>query len=189
MVMVALHLALERTRLGALVRAGVDDRATAETLGIDIAKVFALVFGIGTYLAGVAGVVAAPIFGVYPGMDVSIIILVLIVVVVGGLGSLRGAILGSLLIGFADTFGKILLPQLADDDDLPGDGARPDLPSERAAAGAAVLGRGLTAFEPHLHPPLDRRRTGGGRAHRPAARRLLHPGADRRGRDPRRCWR
>jgi branched-chain amino acid transport system permease protein len=112
-VMVALYLALERTRLGALVRAGVDDRATAETLGIDIAKVFALVFGIGTYLAGVAGVVAAPIFGVYPGMDVSIIILVLIVVVVGGLGSLKGAILGSLLIGFADTFGKILLPQFA----------------------------------------------------------------------------
>src|SRR5215470_8428884 len=96
-VMVALYLALERTRLGALVRAGVDDRATAETLGIDIAKVFALVFGIGTYL----------------GMDVSIIILVLIVVVVGGLGSLKGAILGSLLIGFADTFGKILLPQFA----------------------------------------------------------------------------
>jgi branched-chain amino acid transport system permease protein len=112
-VMIALYLLLERTRLGALVRAGVDDRATAETLGIDITKVFALVFGIGTYLAGVAGVVAAPIFGVYPGMDVSIIILVLIVVVVGGLGSLRGAILGSLLIGFADTFGKILLPQLA----------------------------------------------------------------------------
>jgi len=112
-VMIALHFAMERTRLGALVRAGVDDRTTAETLGIDIAKVFALVFAIGTYLAGVAGVVAAPIFGVYPGMDVSIIILVLIVVVVGGLGSLRGAILGSMLIGFADTFGKILLPQFA----------------------------------------------------------------------------
>jgi branched-chain amino acid transport system permease protein len=112
-VMLVLHFALERTRLGALVRAGVDDRATAETLGIDIAKVFALVFGIGTYLAGVAGVVAAPVFGVYPGMDVSIIILVLIVVVVGGLGSLKGAIVGSLLIGFADTFGKILLPQFA----------------------------------------------------------------------------
>jgi branched-chain amino acid transport system permease protein len=112
-VMTTLYFVLERTRLGALVRAGVDDRATAETLGIDIVKVFALVFGIGTYLAGVAGVVAAPIFGVYPGMDVSIIILVLIVVVVGGLGSLRGAIVGSLLIGFADTFGKLLLPQFA----------------------------------------------------------------------------
>jgi branched-chain amino acid transport system permease protein len=112
-VMLVLYFALERTRLGALVRAGVDDRATAETLGIDIAKVFALVFGIGTYLAGLAGVVAAPVFGVYPGMDVSIIILVLIVVVVGGLGSLRGVIVGSLLIGFADTFGKILLPGFA----------------------------------------------------------------------------
>jgi branched-chain amino acid transport system permease protein len=112
-VMTTLYFVLERTRLGALVRAGVDDRATAETLGIDIAKVFALVFGIGTYLAGLAGVAAAPIFGVYPGMDVSIIILVLIVVVVGGLGSLKGAIVGSLLIGFADTFGKLLLPQLA----------------------------------------------------------------------------
>jgi branched-chain amino acid transport system permease protein len=113
LVMTALYFALEWTRLGALVRAGVDDRETAETLGIDIGKVFALVFGIGTYLAGVAGVVAAPVFGVYPGMDVSIIILVLIVVVVGGLGSLRGVIVGSLLIGFADTFGKILLPQFA----------------------------------------------------------------------------
>jgi branched-chain amino acid transport system permease protein len=112
-VMTALYFALDRTRLGALVRAGVDDRATAETLGIDIGKVFALVFGIGTYLAGVAGVVAAPVFSVYPGMDVSIIILVLVVVVVGGLGSLRGVIVGSLLIGFADTFGKILLPQFA----------------------------------------------------------------------------
>jgi branched-chain amino acid transport system permease protein len=112
-VMTALYFALERTRFGALVRAGVDDRATVETLGIDIGKVFALTFGIGTYLAGVAGVVAAPVFSVYPGMDVSIIILVLIVVVVGGLGSLRGVIVGSLLIGFADTFGKILLPQFA----------------------------------------------------------------------------
>ncbi|MFL6798267.1 MAG: branched-chain amino acid ABC transporter permease [Xanthobacteraceae bacterium] len=112
-VMVVLYVGLDRTRLGALVRAGVDDRATAETLGIDIGKVFTLVFGIGTYLAGIAGVVAAPVFSVYPGMDVSIIILVLIVVVVGGLGSLKGVIVGSLLIGFADTFGKLLLPQFA----------------------------------------------------------------------------
>lgn len=112
-IQVALYFALERTRLGALVRAGVDDRQTAETLGVNISMVFLLVFGIGTYLASVAGVVAAPIFGVYPGMDAQIIILVLIVVVVGGLGSLKGAILGSLLIGFADTFGKILLPQFA----------------------------------------------------------------------------
>ena len=112
-VQLALYVGLERTRLGAIVRAGVDDRATVETLGINIGLVFTLVFALGTYLAGVAGVVAAPVFGVYPGMDVTIIILVLIVVVVGGPGSLRGAILGSLLIAVADTFGKILLPQFA----------------------------------------------------------------------------
>lgn len=112
-VQIALYFGLERTRLGALVRAGVDDRETVETLGVNIGLVFMTVFAIGTYLAGIAGVVAAPIFGVFPGMDVSIIILVLIVVVVGGLGSLKGAILGSLLIGFADTFGKILLPEFA----------------------------------------------------------------------------
>ncbi|MGE3245599.1 MAG: branched-chain amino acid ABC transporter permease [Beijerinckiaceae bacterium] len=112
-VQIALYFALERTKLGALVRAGVDDRETTETLGVNISLVFTIVFAIGTYLAGVAGVVAAPIFGVFPGMDVQIIILVLVVVVVGGLGSLKGAILGSLIIGFADTFGKILLPEFA----------------------------------------------------------------------------
>jgi branched-chain amino acid transport system permease protein len=112
-ILMALHLGLERTRLGAIVRAGVDDRPTVETLGINIGLVFTTVFALGTYLAGIAGVAAAPIFGVYPGMDVMIIILVLIVVVVGGPGSLKGAILGSLLIAFADTFGKILLPQFA----------------------------------------------------------------------------
>jgi branched-chain amino acid transport system permease protein len=112
-VQLALYFALVRTRLGAVVRAGVDDRDTVETLGIDIGRVFLLVFAIGAYLAGLAGVISAPVFGVYPGMDVMIIILVLIVVVVGGLGSFHGAILGSLLIGFADTFGKILLPNFA----------------------------------------------------------------------------
>lgn len=110
---VLLYLGLERTRFGAIVRAGVDDRVTVQTLGIDIEKIFVLVFCLGAYLAGLAGVVAAPVFGVYPGMDVSILILVLIVVVVGGMGSLKGAILGSLLIGMADTFGKILLPKFS----------------------------------------------------------------------------
>ena len=140
--MVVLYFVLERTRLGALVRAGVDDRATAETLGIDIAKVFALVFGIGTYLAGVAGVVAAPVFGVYPGMDVSIIILVLIVVVVGGLG--QPARRHSRIA--ADRIRRYLRQDPAaavrHDDDLPGDGARPDLPAERPDAGAAFPASG-----------------------------------------------
>lgn len=112
-IVVLLYLGLERTRFGAIVRAGVDDRVTVQTLGIDIERIFVLVFCLGAYLAGLAGVVAAPVFGVYPGMDVSILILVLIVVVVGGMGSLKGAILGSLLIGMADTFGKILLPKFS----------------------------------------------------------------------------
>jgi branched-chain amino acid transport system permease protein len=112
-VLTALYFALERTRLGALVRAGVDDRDTVETLGINIDRVFTSVFVLGAYLAGIAGVIAAPIFGVYPGMEMSIIILVLIVVIVGGFGSLKGAVLGSLLVAFADTFGKILLPDFA----------------------------------------------------------------------------
>ena len=152
-----LYFVLERTRLGALVRAGVDDRATAETLGIDIAKVFALVFGIGTYLAGIAGVVAAPVFSVYPGMDVSIIILVLIVVVVGGLGSLRGVIVGSLLIGFADTFGKILLPQFAMMMIYLVMALvlifRPSGLCRRGASRCRV-----DDGKPHLYPPFDRRR-------------------------------
>jgi branched-chain amino acid transport system permease protein len=112
-VLTVLYFTLERTPLGALVRAGVDDRDTVETLGINIDRVFTSVFVLGAYLAGVAGVIAAPIFGVYPGMEMSIIILVLIVVIVGGFGSLKGAVLGSLLVAFADTFGKILLPDLA----------------------------------------------------------------------------
>ena len=153
-----LYLVLERTRLGALVRAGVDDRATAETLGIDIAKVFALVFGIGTYLAGVAGVVAAPIFGIYPGMDVSIIILVLIVVVVGGLGSLRGAILGSAADRICRHLRQVLLPQFA------------MMMIYLVMALALIFrpsglmparrfhGAGLNHGEPRLSPSLDRRR-------------------------------
>ncbi|MSQ71938.1 MAG: branched-chain amino acid ABC transporter permease [Betaproteobacteria bacterium] len=112
-IVVLLYFGLERTRFGAIVRAGVDDRVTVQTLGIDIERVFVLVFCLGAYLAGLAGVVAAPVFGVYPGMDVAILILVLIVVVVGGMGSLKGAIMGSLLIGMADTFGKILLPKFS----------------------------------------------------------------------------
>jgi branched-chain amino acid transport system permease protein len=112
-VQIVLYIGLERTRIGAVVRAGVDDRVTVETLGINVNLVFLSVFAIGTFLAGLAGVIAAPIFSVYPGMDATIIITVLIVVIVGGLGSLRGAIVGSLLVGFADTFGKILFPSFS----------------------------------------------------------------------------
>ncbi len=109
----ALWLLLERSRLGAMVRAGVDDRAVAAGLGGNIPALFTGVFSGGVALAGLGGVVAGPILGVYAGMDADILIPAFIVIVVGGMGSLRGAFLGSLLIGEADTFGKAYLPSLA----------------------------------------------------------------------------
>lgn len=108
-----LYLGLERTRLGAIVRAGVDDREMASVLGINIDRAFFIVFCIGTALAGIAGVLAAPIRALEPGMDVEILIPALVVVVIGGPGSLKGAVLGALLIGTAETFGPVLLPEFA----------------------------------------------------------------------------
>jgi branched-chain amino acid transport system permease protein len=112
-VLVALALVLERTRLGAVVRAGVDDRETASAIGLNIDLAFFGVFCLGCALAGLAGVVAAPVLSIHPGMDMSILVLTLIVVVVGGPGSLRGAVLGSLLVGFVETFGQVLAPAYA----------------------------------------------------------------------------
>ena len=113
LVMLALYLGLERTRLGAIVRAGVDNRTMVAALGINIDRAFFIVFCLGCYLAGLAGVVAAPVFSIFPGMDMSILILTLIVVVVGGPGSLKGAIAGSLLIGMVDTYGQVMVPEFA----------------------------------------------------------------------------
>ena len=91
-VLAALHFGLERTRLGAIVRAGVDDRTMVAALGINVERAFFIVFCVGCWLAGLAGVVSAPVFSIFPGMDMSILILTLIVVVVGGPGSLKGAL-------------------------------------------------------------------------------------------------
>ena len=110
---VLLHLGLERTRVGAIVRAGVDDRTMVAALGIDIGRVFFLVFCLGCLLAGVAGVIAAPVLSIAPGMDMTVLILALIVVVLGGPGSLKGVALGALIIGIADTYGQVVLPELA----------------------------------------------------------------------------
>lgn len=107
---VALWLLIERTRLGAIIRAGVFDAEMTAGLGIDIRRVFTLVFAFGAALGGLSGVVAGPIQSAYPAMGVSILIPALIVVVVGGLGSLKGSLVGSLLIGQAETFGKAWLP-------------------------------------------------------------------------------
>ena len=108
-----LWLLLERTRIGAVVRAGVDDREMAEALGIDVKAVFTAVFGLGALLAGLAGVVGGAYLSLAPGIDTQILTYALVVVVVGGLGSLRGAILGALLVGLIYVFGQALVPNLA----------------------------------------------------------------------------
>jgi branched-chain amino acid transport system permease protein len=112
-VYVALHLLLERTRLGAEIRAGVDDIETASCLGVNVDGTFFVVFLIGCALAGFAGAVALPAFSAEPGMGVAILIQTLVVVVVGGLGSLTGAFVGSLLVAATLTFGRVLFPEFA----------------------------------------------------------------------------
>jgi branched-chain amino acid transport system permease protein len=108
-----LWLLLERTRLGSIVRAGVADREMVSALGINITAVFTAVFAVGAALAAVSGVIAGPILGMQPGMDFDVLIVALIVVVVGGLGTFTGSFWGSLLIGIADTFGKVLQPEFS----------------------------------------------------------------------------
>ena len=112
-VALALWLFLERSRLGAMVRAGVDDATMAAGLGANIPALFSCIFGTGAGLAALGGVAAGPILGLYPGMDTEILIPAFMVIVIGGMGSLRGAFVGSLLVGIADTFGKAYLPGLA----------------------------------------------------------------------------
>jgi branched-chain amino acid transport system permease protein len=112
-VMAVLGLVLARTQIGAMIRAGVDNDQMASCLGIDVERLFFLVFCLGCALAGLAGIIAAPVFSVTPDMGTQILIPTLIVVVIGGLGSLRGAVAGSLLVGFIQTFGAVLAPQLA----------------------------------------------------------------------------
>ena len=111
--MAILFLLLERTRIGAVVRASVDDRDSAECLGINTQHLFLSIFGLGCMLAGLGGVVAAPVLSVYPGMDFGVLIYILIIVVIGGPGSLPGAALGSLLVGMADTYGRVFVPQFS----------------------------------------------------------------------------
>jgi len=108
-----LWLFLDRSRLGAMVRAGVDDAAMAAGLGANIPALFTGIFGAGVALAALGGVAAGPVLGLYPGMDTEILIPAFIVIVIGGMGSLRGAFIGSLLIGEIDTFGKAYFPSLA----------------------------------------------------------------------------
>jgi branched-chain amino acid transport system permease protein len=106
-------LVVEKTRIGALIRASVSDRAMVGGLGFNVRYLFTAIFAFGTGLAGLGGWLAAPITGVYPGLDFEVLITTLIVVVVGGLGNITGAFWASLLIGTSETYGKALLPEVA----------------------------------------------------------------------------
>ncbi len=108
---VAVYLLVERTQLGALIRATVADRQMVEALGVDSRKVLFGVFGAGAALAAVAGVLGGQIYGARPGLDENVLILALVVVVIGGLGSIRGALIGALLIGQVESLGRALLPE------------------------------------------------------------------------------
>lgn len=108
---VALWLWLERTRIGMVIRAGVDDRDMVRALGINILAVFAITFFVGAFLAGIGGVMGASFAGVAPGADGQWLLNSLVVVIVGGLGSLKGALAGSLLFGFVVSFSPAYLPE------------------------------------------------------------------------------
>jgi branched-chain amino acid transport system permease protein len=110
---IVLYFLMERTRLGAMIRAGVDDRQMARAVGIPVSNLFTIVFCLGTGIAGAGGVLGGPILSAYPGLDADMLPLALIVVILGGIGSLLGAFIGSFIIGFTYTFGTALFPELA----------------------------------------------------------------------------
>ncbi len=107
-----LYLLFSRTRLGMQIRAGASNREMVAALGVNIRLLYTLVFGLGTMLAALAGIMAAPIFAVEVGMGESILILTFVVIVIGGIGSVRGALIGALLVGMVDTLGRAFLPDV-----------------------------------------------------------------------------
>jgi branched-chain amino acid transport system permease protein len=108
-----LYWLIQRTRLGMMIRAGSHDRDMVQSLGIDINRIYRTVFALGVALAALAGMLAAPISSVFPGMGSQVLIISFVIVVIGGIGSVWGALIAALIIGFADTFGKVLLPDFA----------------------------------------------------------------------------
>jgi branched-chain amino acid transport system permease protein len=108
-----LWFVLEKTRAGAMIRATVDDAEMARGVGINVPLISMGVFALGAFLAAVAGVVAGGFVGVYPGADFEILPYAFVVVIVGGMGSLKGAMVGSLMVGLLDNFGKAFFPELS----------------------------------------------------------------------------
>ncbi|HEX7891632.1 MAG TPA: branched-chain amino acid ABC transporter permease [Ramlibacter sp.] len=110
---IGLYLLISRTRLGMKIRAGAFNHQMTEALGVNVKLIHAIVFALGVGLASVAGMIASPISSVYPNMGSQVLIMCFVVVVIGGIGSVRGALISALLVGLVDTFGKVLLPHVA----------------------------------------------------------------------------
>ncbi|MBI4342214.1 MAG: branched-chain amino acid ABC transporter permease [Candidatus Omnitrophica bacterium] len=108
-----LWLTMEKTRIGAMIRATVDDSEMARGVGIDTSRVSMFIFALGAFLAALGGVIGGAFLGVYPGLDFAILPIAFAVVIIGGMGSLTGAAVGSLLVGLADNFGKALFPEVS----------------------------------------------------------------------------
>jgi branched-chain amino acid transport system permease protein len=108
-----LWLAMEKTRIGAQVRATVDDAQMARGVGIDTSRISMFIFALGAFLAAMGGVIGGGFLGIYPGLDFEILPLAFAVVIIGGMGSLGGAAIGALLVGLADNFGKALFPEVS----------------------------------------------------------------------------
>lgn len=107
------YFLIQKTKLGMMIRAGNHDRDMVQVLGININLIYCVVFAMGVGLAAFAGMLAAPVSSVFPGMGNSVLIISFVIVVIGGIGSVRGALFAALLVGFADTFGKVLIPDFA----------------------------------------------------------------------------
>src|SRR5262249_25576363 len=108
-----MYLTIEKTRLGMMIRASASNSEMAQSMGLDIRWIHALGLAAGVALAAFAGMIAAPVSSVFPGMGNQVLIICFVVVVIGGIGSLKGALVAALLIGFCDTFGKVLFPDFA----------------------------------------------------------------------------
>jgi branched-chain amino acid transport system permease protein len=106
-----MYVVIHATRIGMKIRAGANNGGMVQLLGIDVSRLFAVVFSAGAALTALAGILSAPLNSVYPGMGENILIISFVVVVIGGIGSIQGAFFGSLLVGLADTFGKVLMPE------------------------------------------------------------------------------
>lgn len=113
LVAAGMYLVIHGTRIGMMIRAGSSNREMVQLLGIDVGRLFSIVFSAGAALTALAGMLAAPINSVYPGMGENVLIISFVVVVIGGIGSIKGAFIGSMMIGLADTFGKVVVPELS----------------------------------------------------------------------------